>query len=145
MDKISTVRFGDWLNKKLEIEGWSMTTLAKRAGASKQVISKYINQPPEKLDLNILRGIAYAFGMDFIEILRIAGIVDPVSEEQSKIDKITFKVKYLNSENYEDVLDYIDSRLKKQETKEKNDTNKTSKKTSSREKKSSARSALKEQ
>jgi DNA-binding Xre family transcriptional regulator len=46
MDKTKSELFAEWLNKRMKDKDWNNTDLALRAGVSKQVISKYLTQPP---------------------------------------------------------------------------------------------------
>ena len=75
MDDLKSEKFGRWLFQQMEAKGWNMTDLATRAGVSKQVISKYINNPPEKPDNNVLTGIARAFQLPPETVFRAAGLL----------------------------------------------------------------------
>lgn len=50
MDESQRSAFGDWLLSQMRDRNWSMSALANRAGVSKQVVSKYINQPPREFE-----------------------------------------------------------------------------------------------
>jgi transcriptional regulator with XRE-family HTH domain len=117
MDEISQARLSKFLFETLKSQQLSMTALAKRAHVSKQVISKYINQPPAQPDKNVLKGIADALDIPDVEIFRIAGILDPVSDETSQRNELNFLITKLTPEDLQEVIDYARHRLEKQETK----------------------------
>lgn len=69
-------KFSEWLNAQMHERGWSMSELGRRAGVSHAQISNVINgiKPPGS---KVCKGIARAFGLRDIEVLRLAGIADP--------------------------------------------------------------------
>lgn len=90
--------FGNWLMSQIESEGVSMSAFALRAGVSKQVISKYINNPPEKLDQDVLSGIARALRIAPEEVFRVAGLLPPARSSQ-RVDRLMYQIEELDEED----------------------------------------------
>ena len=77
--------FSEWLVKQIEIRGWSQSELARRANTTSTTVSRIIHH--ERLPgIEFCRGVARAFGMAEIEVLRVAGLADalPSVDEQGE-------------------------------------------------------------
>jgi transcriptional regulator with XRE-family HTH domain len=77
--------FSEWLVKQIEIRGWSQSELARRANTTSTTVSRIIHH--ERLPgIEFCRGVARAFGMVEIEVLRAAGLANalPAVDEQGE-------------------------------------------------------------
>lgn len=118
MDRSPSEKFSEWLVEQLREHKLSMTALALRAGVSKQVISKYINQPPEKPDMNVLKGIAHGFGIPQEEVFRAAGVLAPVPEKDEAIDELEHLAAQMSGDDLQDLIEYARLRLRRSEDKQ---------------------------
>lgn len=105
MDDLKSEKFGRWLFQQMEAKGWNMTDLATRAGVSKQVISKYINNPPENPDNNVLNGIARALQLPPETVLRAAGLLPPEPEYVPLLDEWTAVFYELTPDEQQELID----------------------------------------
>ena len=105
MDGMDSELFGKWLIQQMNIKGWNMTDLASRAGVSKQVISKYINNPPDKPDNEVLSGIARAFRLPPETVFRAAGLLPPEPEYVPLLDEWTAVFYELTPDEQQELID----------------------------------------
>jgi transcriptional regulator with XRE-family HTH domain len=115
MDKTRAEKFSEWLVRRVEKKGISMTRFAIRAGVSKQVISKYLNDPPEKYDIDIMIRIAAALEIPPEEVFRAAGKFPDVSHLESQMDELQYLLSQMDDDNRDDVIAYARHRLERQE------------------------------
>lgn len=68
--------FVAWLESEMSIRGLSQSELARRAGVTPPTINKILGR--ERFPgVEFCKGVARAFGMRDIEVMRIAGLADP--------------------------------------------------------------------
>jgi transcriptional regulator with XRE-family HTH domain len=109
--------FADWLQKELDKRDWSQAKLAKNAGINRTGINKIINRShktnpsPETLE-----AIAKALKIPADEVYRHAGILPPVSEQDSQDELAQYLFDQLNDDNKTKALEYLEF-LKQQESK----------------------------
>lgn len=128
MDKTAMEKLSDWINARLKSKGWSTIQLAENANVSKQVISKYISQPPETPNLEILYRISKAFGTQITEPLIAMGYLN----EQ---DDLNGMLNMLSDEDLNEITQITRLKLSRNKLENKKQTSRS---------KRPARSALKE-
>ncbi len=104
--------FGEWIMIKMEEKRFSMTELAARAGVSKQVISKYVNQPPDKYDMDVLAGLARAFDISTEDILRIVEIL-PSNKTSVRAERLAYQIDQLGDKDQETIETIVGALLEK--------------------------------
>ena len=68
--------FVAWVNEELKRRGWTQSELASRGGFTGAALSKMLSR--ERMPgIDICKGIAQAFGMKDVDVLRISGLIDP--------------------------------------------------------------------
>jgi transcriptional regulator with XRE-family HTH domain len=68
--------FVTWIQREMDAHGWSQSELARRGGFTPTAINKILNR--ERMPgVEFCKGVARAFGMRDIEVMRIAGLADP--------------------------------------------------------------------
>lgn len=113
MDRTIQERLSAWLIARLEETRYSYQEVANRAGVSKQVIGKYVNQPPDTLDLNVLLGIAHAFEIRPEKFFRNIGIFPAVPEHVSMLDEWNYIFGELTDDERTDLLDNAHAKIKR--------------------------------
>lgn len=89
--------FSEWLQGMLDERGWSQSELARRANTTSTTVSRVINR--DRLPgVEFCRGVAEAFGMQDIEVLRIAGLASPAPKPSTLRDKLTSQLEEMTEE-----------------------------------------------
>ena len=76
-----------WINSELRERGWSFRELGRRSGLSPTTISDILAGKTNP-GFDFCRGIATAFGAPPERVLRLAGLLPPVTTRQELIDEI---------------------------------------------------------
>ena len=83
--------FGEWVQQMIDERGWSQSELARRAGTTSTTVSRVINK--ERLPgIEFCRGIAKAFGLPEIDVLRLAGLASPARAQSTLRDKLVIQL-----------------------------------------------------
>lgn len=69
--------FAAWLNEELAARAWDYATLARQSGLADATISNVVNCKREP-GIEFCRSVAAAFGLRDVDVLRKAGLIDPV-------------------------------------------------------------------
>jgi transcriptional regulator with XRE-family HTH domain len=103
--------FVTWVNSELKERGWTQTELASRGGFTGAALSKLLSR--ERMPgVDICKGIARAFGMKDVEVMRLAGLVDQEIEttEYSQAIRNTIRMmKDLDEKDQEDIEALVDA------------------------------------
>ena len=89
--------FSVWLNQELETRGWSRSEAARRGNVSASMFDKVINGQA-KPGINFCRGVAKAFNLPVIDVLRKAGI-ENTDWPGNKVEEIKELFNQLTIEN----------------------------------------------
>ena len=73
---MSSQQFAEWLKAELEKRGWLAARLARESGLSRGALS-HIFSGERQPGMDMLRGIARAFSLPLMDVLRAAGLFDP--------------------------------------------------------------------
>jgi lambda repressor-like predicted transcriptional regulator len=68
------MEFVDWVNRKIETQGWSMRDLARHSGLSHSTVANVLSRKT-KVTGDFCIGIARAFHMDVSEVVDMAGLL----------------------------------------------------------------------
>ena len=74
--------FSDWLSAEVESRGWSYKEAGRRGGFASSMFT-HIANGDTKPGLDFCQGIARAFDMPLEDVLRLAGILPPLVEDDS--------------------------------------------------------------
>lgn len=99
-------QFAEWLQGQIDLRGWTQSELARRAGVTPPTINRILSQ--ERLPgVDLCRGIARAFGISEIGVLRMAGLATdkPIVDEQG--ENLLVEFYRLSDEDRQFVLDQI--------------------------------------
>ena len=77
---MSDKNFSQWLQAELNTRGWRPIDLSKRSKIDSGLLSRLLSDE-RKPGLDTCKAIAYAFGMRDAEVLRIAGLIDDVPND----------------------------------------------------------------
>jgi len=72
--------FVNWLNQQIELRGWCYADIAKRGHISNSSISKVINDQ-SRPGIDFCRAVARAFNLPDDQVMRRAGLLDPLPPE----------------------------------------------------------------
>lgn len=74
--------FGEWLQNMIDQRGWSQSELARRAGTTSTTVSRVLSK--ERLPgVDFCRGVARAFNMTDVDVMRIAGLASNQSPDDA--------------------------------------------------------------
>ncbi len=111
---MSSKHFGNWLEREIEIRGWTMSELARRCEVSHPAVSRVVSGErgagPE-----LCRAIAQALEMPEERVFRIAGLL---SQLPAPDDDLTFAQVYdmmnrLMPEERREIMEYVAWRYKR--------------------------------
>jgi transcriptional regulator with XRE-family HTH domain len=111
---MSSKHFSDWLEKEIDMRGWSMSELARRCDVSRPAISRVVSGErgagPE-----LCRAIAHAFEMPEEKVFRIAGLLSqlPAPEEDFPFTEVLDLMKNLPPDERLEILQYVRWRYKR--------------------------------
>jgi transcriptional regulator with XRE-family HTH domain len=111
---MSSKHFSDWLEKEIDMRGWSMSELARRCDVSRPAISRVVSGErgagPE-----LCRAIAHAFDMPEEKIFRIAGLLSelPAPEEDFTFAQVYDMMKHLTPEERFEIMEYVQWRYRR--------------------------------
>ncbi len=77
-------KFTEWLDDELRAREWKPADLAKKAGISRSIISLYVSGEREP-GSEVCVKIARAFGVDPVDVLVIAGILEERDKERTPL------------------------------------------------------------
>lgn len=100
--------FVSWINEQLKERSWSQAELARRGHFSTGALSRIMNR--ERMPgVDICRGIAEAFGMRDVDVMKIAGLADsPSPDEQTpSLREMISRFMALSDKDQEAVLDHV--------------------------------------
>jgi len=96
--------FPEWLQTELDNREWTQADLARKAELSRTVISRVMNG--ERLPgVDFCKGVARAFNLRDIEVMRRAGLADPEpATDIPSIRELVGTFNELDDENRETIL-----------------------------------------
>lgn len=110
--------FRRWLITERQNRDWSQRELARRAGINYNSIAM-VEAGDQKPTAKICEGIAKAFKLDVVEILKFSGVIStavPVKPKTDPLtDKVTEIVKELPREKKATILEFVEFVAKKEE------------------------------
>jgi transcriptional regulator with XRE-family HTH domain len=118
MDKSAMEKLSEWINAGLQKRGWSTIQLATRAHISKQVVSKYINRPPTKPDLDVLYRISAAFGAQITEPLMVMGYL-------ANLDEVTSILSMLGGDDLNEIIQIAKLKMDREKANNKKQTSRS--------------------
>ena len=85
MYAIMDITFKEWLSAEMKTRGWSQAELARRANTSRSAINGLLSgwRGPGP---DLARSIAHALKLPDETVFRAAGLLSPVSENESKFE-----------------------------------------------------------
>lgn len=99
------IDFVAWVNDELKQRNWTQAELASRGGFTGAALSKMLNR--ERMPgVDICKGIARAFGMKDVEVMRLAGLIDSdpdMSEFSPAIQNTIRMMKDLDEKDQQDI------------------------------------------
>lgn len=100
--------FGSWIVQELERLGWSRSELARRANFSPSRVDQVVNGIGDPGD-KFCRGVARAFGLPVEEVLRRAGRLPVISDEEAKLfESIKARIGLLSPAQRAELDRYVD-------------------------------------
>lgn len=87
-----------WINDELEKRGWSYGELARRSGITGAAISHLVNGR-NRPGFELCTGVAQAFGVDPVFVLRLAELLPSVSPAAQNEDELIAIYRQLNETN----------------------------------------------
>lgn len=97
--------FTDWLNAELRDRGWSRSEAARRGNFSASMLDKVINGYA-KPGIAFCRGISLAFGIPLEDIMRKAGILPPLPDNDT-IRQVQAQLGHLDKDDLQTVLELV--------------------------------------
>lgn len=92
---------------ELHARGWSMREMARRANVSHTTIASLVNGH-RKPTVAVCRGIARALSLPTEDVLRIAGLLPPLSEDwEGQYKQLRDSFKNLSPRAREEVVSYV--------------------------------------
>lgn len=77
----NTLDFVDWLQSEMDAKGWRQADLARAGGLHTGHLSRVLNRE-RKPGVEFCQGVARAFGMRDVDVMRIAGLAaSPTKDE----------------------------------------------------------------
>ena len=112
-----TEKFIRFLDKELAARGWTDYQLAKRAGISPSVISRARTGTLPKWEAS--ERIAHAFQIPVETVFRMAALLPPLSIDSEKMGLLSYYFAKLDEEEQEEVLDFVQAKLRRKEARNK--------------------------
>ncbi len=78
-NELDFTEFRAWLRVQLEVRGWSYRKLAQRGGFSEAMVS-HVMRGFRAVTFPFCQGVAQALGLPPEDVLRHAGLLEPVTE-----------------------------------------------------------------
>lgn len=103
MSSSPDIAFAAWLEAELAQRRWSYNQLARRAGLSRSIISRV--RAGAKPTWSACQAIAGAFDLPVEQVFRHAGILPPVSREQSEYEELRHLLAQLSAEDRQELLE----------------------------------------
>jgi transcriptional regulator with XRE-family HTH domain len=110
MDKIG---FSEWLQKEIDIKGWSVIDLARFTRMDASYLYRIINNE-RQAGPELCRAIAHAFNIPQQDVFIRADLMNPPPKYDPETARIIHKIAELKPEYRTDVEDLIDAKLKRQ-------------------------------
>lgn len=111
MDKKLNSPWVDWIIVERKKKGWNQSRLAKEAGVSRATISDYELGRRQYPEPDTLSKVATALKNNPEELLRLAGILPPVTSTKTRIEKMLYKLDLLPPKVQERIDRQIDFEL----------------------------------
>jgi transcriptional regulator with XRE-family HTH domain len=110
--------FAGWLRREIDERGWTQAELSRRSGLVPSAVSNVLNR--ERLPgIDFCKGVARAFGVGDVEVMRMAGIADPERERYSFIVESTASMlNELSEEDQEDFRALVRSKWERKQRKQ---------------------------
>jgi transcriptional regulator with XRE-family HTH domain len=96
-------KLADWITEEIEIRGWSLRELGRRADLSHATISNVVSGQT-KPGLDFCTGIAKAFNVPAETVLRRAGLLSSREESAPDLRELNFLYSQLAPEDREQIL-----------------------------------------
>jgi transcriptional regulator with XRE-family HTH domain len=106
----------EFLEAEMGKRGWKQADLARASNLDSAVISNIINGR-RKMGEETGRAIAHAFRIPVEEVFRAAGLLPPVSEENSKKEELNYLLNMLDDDDLQEIIKYARYRLEDKENK----------------------------
>ena len=100
--------FVSWIQSKMNESGWSQSELARRGGFTPTAINKILSR--ERMPgVEFCQGVARAFGMRDVDVMKIAGIANSltVDDETPSVRELVSKFKQLDNDGQETILKMV--------------------------------------
>jgi transcriptional regulator with XRE-family HTH domain len=108
------IDFAAWFFEELRRRDWSQSDLSARSGISQGAISKVI-QGQRNPGIDFCQGIARAFQIPTETVMRAAGILPPIPEQEEEKEELDYLFNTLSAEGKQDLLTYARFLLAEQE------------------------------
>lgn len=105
-------KFANWLNERMKERGWNQSETAERANLSRTTISDFLASTAP-IGFEACNKLAKAFNIYPPEVFRIAGLIPPVPEKDTKIEILVHRFSQLNNNDQQTILDLADFLLSK--------------------------------
>jgi transcriptional regulator with XRE-family HTH domain len=100
--------FVTWIQQEMNERGWSQSELARRGGFTPTAINKILSR--ERMPgVDFCKGVARAFGMRDVDVMRIAGIANslPADDQPPGVRELISKFMLLSDDDQDAVLKHV--------------------------------------
>jgi transcriptional regulator with XRE-family HTH domain len=104
--------FSQWLNRELEIRGWSRYKLHQTSGVDSGYISRILNREQPKPGPDVLKAFAHALGYPPEVLFRKAGLLPEKGPEPPDLEELKHIYMSVSEEAKQEILNF--ARYKKQ-------------------------------
>lgn len=105
--------FAEWLQRGMDVRGWSQAELARRSGVTRGAINGVMTGARGP-GAELCNAIAHAFGLPPETVFRAAGLLPPASAVTVDKQEVDYKYDQLTPEDRATVLALIDALIEKQ-------------------------------
>jgi len=100
--------FVDWLQSEMDARGWRQADLARAGGLHTGHLSRVLNRE-RKPGVEFCQGVARAFGMLDVDVMRIAGLAENTSpdDQSPSLRELISRFSQLSDEDQEAVLRHV--------------------------------------
>lgn len=87
----------------------TQAVLSRKSGLIRQTISNYVNNPPDKPDLDVFSDLAKGLGLPLSILLENAGYINELTDSKQVAEKVAaYKLSELNEEQLDRIIEYIE-------------------------------------
>jgi transcriptional regulator with XRE-family HTH domain len=114
----SVLSFGEWLEKELNLRGWTRVEFARRSGISRPHVGRLINDK-RKPGPGTCAAIAKALDMPVEEVLRVAQDIEIGSEADNRVARLVhLATQLLDQDDIAELEDVAEAKLRRQRTRD---------------------------